>query len=168
MEDIKIGSIDLLFVDADKVSYPEYFEKGVKLLKSGGIGVFDNMLWGGTVLNPKDIESKADTPRPAEGSTLIILTVETFVVTTPAAPVVGIWARSAVPVLIPIILLVLLKTPSLSQVTIWPLLYIGESTGSWPVDPTGLITVNELEPEVMVPIKLVTNVSPISNWYGST
>jgi len=59
MEDIKVGSIDLLFVDADKTSYPEYFKKGVKLLKSGGIGVFDNMLWGGTVLNPNDEDSKA-------------------------------------------------------------------------------------------------------------
>tara|TARA_B100001029_G_C15060885_1_gene458367 strand:- start:2625 stop:3260 length:636 start_codon:yes stop_codon:yes gene_type:complete len=59
MEGIKVGSIDLLFVDADKESYPEYFEKGVKLLKSGGIGVFDNMLWGGLVLNPVDKESRA-------------------------------------------------------------------------------------------------------------
>ncbi|MAJ45628.1 MAG: methyltransferase [Candidatus Marinimicrobia bacterium] len=59
MEDIKVGSVDLIFVDADKVNYPEYFLKGVKLLKSGGIGVFDNMLWGGAVLNPNDKESNA-------------------------------------------------------------------------------------------------------------
>ena len=59
IEDVKIGSLDLLFVDADKVSYPEYFKKGIKLLKPGGIGVFDNMLWGGTVINPNDDDSKA-------------------------------------------------------------------------------------------------------------
>ena len=56
---IKIGSFDLLFVDADKLRYPDYFKKGLKLLKSGGIGVFDNMLWGGSVLNPNDEDSKA-------------------------------------------------------------------------------------------------------------
>lgn len=59
MEQVKINSLDLLFVDADKVSYPEYFKKGIKLLKPGGIGVFDNMLWGGTVLNPNDDDSRA-------------------------------------------------------------------------------------------------------------
>tara|TARA_Y100000746_G_scaffold117195_1_gene100348 strand:+ start:151 stop:339 length:189 start_codon:yes stop_codon:yes gene_type:complete len=29
------------------------------LLKVGGIGVFDNMLWSGTVLEPSDVESHA-------------------------------------------------------------------------------------------------------------
>ena len=59
IEQFKIGSFDLLFVDADKMRYPEYFKKGLKLLKSGGIGVFDNMLWGGSVLNPNDDDSRA-------------------------------------------------------------------------------------------------------------
>lgn len=59
IEEFKIGSFDFLFVDADKLRYPEYFRKGLKLLKSGGIGVFDNMLWSGSVLNPNDEESKA-------------------------------------------------------------------------------------------------------------
>jgi len=67
-----------------------------------------------------DIDSKADTPKPTLGSRVRIFTVETLVVMTPAAPVVGIWERSAVPVLIPTILVVEEKTPSLSQVTIWP------------------------------------------------
>ena len=59
IEQFKIGSFDLLFVDADKLRYPEYLKKGLKLLKSGGIGIFDNMLWGGSVLNPNDEDSKA-------------------------------------------------------------------------------------------------------------
>ena len=59
IKQFEVGSIDLLFVDADKLHYPQYFKKGLKLLKSGGIGVFDNMLWGGSVLNPKDKDSKA-------------------------------------------------------------------------------------------------------------
>ena len=59
IEQFKIGSFDLLFVDADKMRYPEYYKKGLKLFKSGGIGVFDNMLWGGSVLNPNDDDSRA-------------------------------------------------------------------------------------------------------------
>ena len=57
IEQFKIRSYDLLFVDADKSKYPEYFRKGFKLLKPGGIGVFDNMLWSGTVLEPNDEDS---------------------------------------------------------------------------------------------------------------
>jgi caffeoyl-CoA O-methyltransferase len=59
IENFKIATFDFLFVDADKLRYPDYFRKGLNLLKSGGIGVFDNMLWSGSVLNPKDEESKA-------------------------------------------------------------------------------------------------------------
>ncbi|MFL2982798.1 MAG: O-methyltransferase [Candidatus Neomarinimicrobiota bacterium] len=50
---------DLIFIDADKINYPEYHKIGLSLLKLGGIGVFDNMLWSGTVLNPNDNDSRA-------------------------------------------------------------------------------------------------------------
>ncbi|KAJ4708595.1 Caffeoyl-CoA O-methyltransferase [Melia azedarach] len=43
------GSFDYAFVDADKVNYWNYHEKLMKLLKVGGIVVYDNTLWGGTV-----------------------------------------------------------------------------------------------------------------------
>lgn len=43
------GSVDLMFVDADKESYPEYFELGLALLKPNGLLVFDNVLWNGYV-----------------------------------------------------------------------------------------------------------------------
>ena len=59
LEEFKKRSFDLMFVDADKVNYPKYHRKGVTLLKKGGLAVFDNMLWSGTVLNPDDRESKA-------------------------------------------------------------------------------------------------------------
>ncbi len=44
---------DLVFVDADKERYPEYYESVLPLLRSGGLVVADNTLWGGRVLDPK-------------------------------------------------------------------------------------------------------------------
>jgi len=45
-------SFDLIFVDADKKSYTTYFELALKLLRTGGIMVFDNMLRLGDVVDP--------------------------------------------------------------------------------------------------------------------
>jgi caffeoyl-CoA O-methyltransferase len=50
---------DFCFVDADKISYPLYLKKCLKLLRLGGLAVFDNMLWSGEVLSPKDDDAKA-------------------------------------------------------------------------------------------------------------
>ena len=59
LEEFRAGSFDMMFIDADKTGYPEYYRKGTILLKKGGIAVLDNMLWGGTVLNPDDNDAKA-------------------------------------------------------------------------------------------------------------
>ena len=59
LEEFRAGSFDLMFVDADKTGYPEYYRKGTMLLKNGGIAIFDNMLWSGSVLNPDDADAKA-------------------------------------------------------------------------------------------------------------
>jgi predicted O-methyltransferase YrrM len=47
------GSFDLAFIDADKVSYPGYYEQALELLRPGGLVVVDNTLWGGRVIDPK-------------------------------------------------------------------------------------------------------------------
>jgi predicted O-methyltransferase YrrM len=39
------GGYDLVFVDADKTGYNEYFSQAVRLLRSGGVVAFDNALW---------------------------------------------------------------------------------------------------------------------------
>ena len=59
LNSFKIGSFDLIFIDADKRNYPEYYRRSTTLLKVGGIAVLDNMLWDGEVLNPKDRNAKA-------------------------------------------------------------------------------------------------------------
>ena len=53
----KNKTFDFIFIDADKINYIKYYEKCMKLLKSKGMIVLDNMLWGGSVLNPKDEQS---------------------------------------------------------------------------------------------------------------
>ena len=59
IEKFPINTFDLAFIDADKINYPNYYQRCMTLVKSGGVIVLDNMLWGGTVLNPKDEDSKA-------------------------------------------------------------------------------------------------------------
>ena len=49
------GSFDFAFVDADKVNYWSYHERLMKLLKVGGIVVYDNTLWAGTVAMPDEL-----------------------------------------------------------------------------------------------------------------
>lgn len=44
------GPFDLVFIDADKVNYPAYFEMAMKLVPSGGFIIADNVLWSGKVL----------------------------------------------------------------------------------------------------------------------
>ncbi len=49
-----VEPFDLAFFDADKESSLEYYERGLKLLRPGGVLAFDNTLWGGRVADPKD------------------------------------------------------------------------------------------------------------------
>jgi caffeoyl-CoA O-methyltransferase len=43
---------DLAFIDADKPSYPVYFELILDRLRPGGLILVDNVLWMGQVVNP--------------------------------------------------------------------------------------------------------------------
>lgn len=45
---------DLVFIDADKEGYPDYYEAALGLLSPKGIIAVDNVLWSGTVLKTKD------------------------------------------------------------------------------------------------------------------
>ena len=48
------GPWDLVFVDADKVNYVNYYEAVVPRLSERGIIAADNTLWSGRVLDPTD------------------------------------------------------------------------------------------------------------------
>lgn len=48
------AGFDLVFIDADKPSYVDYYEAALPMLPSGGLVVADNTLWSGRVLDPKE------------------------------------------------------------------------------------------------------------------
>ncbi|MCQ1993863.1 O-methyltransferase [Arthrobacter sp. zg-Y1171] len=48
---------DLFFIDADKVNNPAYLEWAVKLSRPGSVIVLDNVVRGGTVLDPRGDEA---------------------------------------------------------------------------------------------------------------
>jgi caffeoyl-CoA O-methyltransferase len=40
-------SLDLLFIDAVKEEYQQYLDRGLPMLRTGGVVIVDNLLWGG-------------------------------------------------------------------------------------------------------------------------
>ena len=58
LEKFPKDSFDMVFIDADKINYIEYYKMAMILLKSGGTIILDNMLWSGDVLSPTSKESE--------------------------------------------------------------------------------------------------------------
>ena len=50
------GPFDLVFIDADKPNYVNYYEATLPLLAEGGLIVADNTLWSGRVIDETDDE----------------------------------------------------------------------------------------------------------------
>lgn len=59
LREIPEGSADFVFIDADKESYPLYYEESIRILRPGGLIAVDNVLWSGRVLSPADGASRA-------------------------------------------------------------------------------------------------------------
>jgi O-methyltransferase len=55
------GTFDFVFIDADKENYENYFELALRLLRTGGLILVDNVLWHGAVIDAaaQDSETKA-------------------------------------------------------------------------------------------------------------
>ncbi|MCH8332196.1 MAG: O-methyltransferase [Bacteroidetes bacterium] len=52
------GKFDIVFIDADKENYSNYFDQVIDKVKKGGFIIADNVLWGGRVLgNTRDKET---------------------------------------------------------------------------------------------------------------
>jgi len=50
----KVPEFDFVFIDADKTNYVNYYERALKLVRTGGLIAIDNVLWGGDVADPKE------------------------------------------------------------------------------------------------------------------
>ena len=46
--------IDLAFIDADKSGYASYYAEIITRMRSGGVIAVDNVLWGGSIIDPTD------------------------------------------------------------------------------------------------------------------
>lgn len=44
------GGFDVIFIDADKLNYVDYYQRGLELLAPKGVMLIDNVLWSGEVL----------------------------------------------------------------------------------------------------------------------
>ena len=54
LEELKNNKFDMVFIDADKMNYKEYYEKSLRMLKQGGLIIIDNVLWHGEVVDEKN------------------------------------------------------------------------------------------------------------------
>ena len=57
------GEFDFVFIDADKVNYPAYYEALVPRLSPHGLMVLDNTLWSGRVAEPRRLAGDRDVRR---------------------------------------------------------------------------------------------------------
>ncbi|MEQ9499406.1 MAG: class I SAM-dependent methyltransferase [Deltaproteobacteria bacterium] len=57
------GEFDFMFIDADKSGYPSYYEKGLTLLRKGGLIGIDNALWGGSIADASDTDADTEAIR---------------------------------------------------------------------------------------------------------
>ena len=57
------GSFDFVFIDADKVNYPGYYEAALRLVRPGGLILLDNLLWSGKVADPLIVDPDTETLR---------------------------------------------------------------------------------------------------------
>ncbi len=48
------GHFDIVFIDADKANYINYWEACVPKMRKGGLILVDNVLWSGRALDPKE------------------------------------------------------------------------------------------------------------------
>lgn len=81
------GPYDLVFIDANKREYPEYYELVLPLVRPGGLIVADDVLWDGKVY---------ETSPSGDSQTQKLIKFNNFVVTDPRVEVVMLPLRDGI------------------------------------------------------------------------
>ena len=56
LDELKNNKFDMVFIDADKMNYKEYYERSLKLVDKGGLIIIDNVLWHGEVVDEDNLD----------------------------------------------------------------------------------------------------------------
>jgi len=84
-------TFDLIFIDADKINYVNYYQRALDLLAPQGVILIDNVLWDGKVLKQP----------PPDEKTAVIQELNRVVVTDPRVTAVLVTIRDGVLVVRP-------------------------------------------------------------------
>jgi caffeoyl-CoA O-methyltransferase len=85
------GPFDLIFIDADKINYVNYYRRSLDLLSPQGVMLIDNVLWDGDVLKQP----------PPDEKTAAIQELNRVVATDPRVTAVLVTIRDGVLVIRP-------------------------------------------------------------------
>ena len=55
LNELKGSKFDMVFIDADKLNYKEYYERSLKLMDKNGLVIIDNVLWHGEVVDEDNL-----------------------------------------------------------------------------------------------------------------
>jgi len=56
LDELKNNKFDMVFIDADKMNYKEYYERSLKLINKNGLIIIDNVLWHGEVVDEDNLD----------------------------------------------------------------------------------------------------------------
>ena len=56
LKELKNNKFDMIFIDADKMNYKEYYEISLKLINKNGLIIVDNVLWHGEVADENNLD----------------------------------------------------------------------------------------------------------------
>ena len=56
LNELKNTKFDMVFIDADKMNYKEYYERSLKLVDKGGLIIIYNVLWHGEVADEDNLD----------------------------------------------------------------------------------------------------------------
>src|SRR6056300_1525663 len=56
LNELKNIKFDMVFIDADKMNYKEYYERSLEQVNKGGLIIIDNVLWHGEVADEENLD----------------------------------------------------------------------------------------------------------------